>query len=86
MEELLNIALFGSVLGEKIVLIGADFLVVSSFLGGGSSNSEYRNGTMLGIFGSSCDAIFGVASTLGSVTCAGCSCTLESCASVVFCG
>ena len=74
---------FGSVLGEKIVLIGVDFLVVCGFLGGGSSNSESRNGTILGIYGSNCYAIVGVASTLGSVVCAGYSCTLVIFVSVI---
>ena len=72
---------FGRVLGEKIVLIGVHVLVTCSFLGGGSLNSESRNSTILGILGSSFDVIVGVATTLGSVACVVCSCTLGSCVS-----
>ena len=53
MEELLNLAFFGSVLGDNIVLIGVFLLVARCFLCGGSFNSESRNGTMLGILDSS---------------------------------
>ena len=80
----MNLAFFWRVLGENIALIGAHFLVARGFLGGGSFNSESRYDTMLGILGSSFDVIFGVATTLGSVACVVCSCTLGSFASVSF--
>jgi len=62
--ELLNLIFFGSMLGENIFTTGFIFSIGCCSFGGGSSSSELRNDTMFGIFGSSCNVLFGVTSTL----------------------